>query len=153
MAPDPMPTFILEWSIWTHTIDQHYEPITKAKTFLFKLASYNKNNDCMLGRIPIKLQKLLEDTYGSRKVFDFILENCACAEKYPDLPTIDDSKIDHVAAAILLALWKSIGNPNVYLVTEEEKTKKAAENLATKSGIKLKIIDSEEALRILEPLN
>jgi hypothetical protein len=66
------PIFVIDLSIWSHTIDKHYEPTTKAKEFMFMLSSHNVSNGCTLGRITPHLQKILEDTYMPRREPFFI---------------------------------------------------------------------------------
>lgn len=121
---------------------------------MFALASYNTKNQCAIGKVTTMLLKVLNDTYAGRRAFDFLIENCASAENYPDdLPIEFHPKTTHELSMIKLALWKTLGNPETYLVTEDERVKLITTKVSGMTGIEIKVVNSKEALDIINSLN
>lgn len=157
-SPDPLPpelpVFLPEWSVWDTVITQHYEDASKsAKDFLYELVRMNVDRPVKLSVIPEELKTALDGAFGSRTIFNFLMEHGATPESIPSiLVSFLPRPLDHRAAVFLLGFWKSLNFQEVYIVTEDKSLNEVLEQLNNR-GMNLShlnIVNCEEALKILK---
>ena len=147
------PVFIPDWSIWDRVITYHYEEASgPAKDFMYELIQLNVDRPIKLSVIPYELKVAIDAAFSGRPIFDFLLEHGAAIETLPSLLTKSfNGNLHHSLAVILLAFWKSLNFPEVYIVTEDTTLRESISKL-NDVGLNfsnLKIVDPKEALAIL----
>lgn len=151
MAPDKI-TLIIEWSLWDISIGHHYEDeSTSVKDLMYTLTLLKQQKDMCIGIITPELQKALNEAFGGREAFSFLLENTVAIEPSPELPIKFEKIPPHQSSIFILTIWKTISDPkNVFLVTEEKSYKKIFEATSEIANIKCNVVNSVEALKILK---
>lgn len=162
LAYREVPLFVPEWSVWESVIGRHYEVSSKdAKDFLYELVIDSTKRVIPLAAIPNQLTDVLRQTYSDRPALAFLVDAIP-SESLPALftrliPKEASDGMPHQLAVFLLALWKSIGVKEVYIVadgqtqiTEFEAVLKAMTSRIGISFVRVKIVDCVAALSALK---
>jgi len=148
------PNFLVEMSVWKKTLDEVYDDTKSGSTsFMYTLSSFNVSNNCFIGKITPQLLKLLDETYDNRIAYKFIIQDSVVIETYPNnLPFDFTTEIDHQLSMIKLAFWKTLGNPETYLVTEDTRVISLVKEVERITHVKIKVISPEEATKIINSI-